>query len=57
LPGYRNISVDGTEKAKEDRYPNRIWGQEALVEEVSPAAALSFSMDEESVEASSEPVE
>jgi DNA-directed RNA polymerase subunit beta' len=29
LPGYRNISVDGTEKAKEDRYPNRIWGQEA----------------------------
>jgi DNA-directed RNA polymerase subunit beta' len=56
LPGYRNISVDGTEKAKEDRYPNRIWGQEALVEEVSPAAALSFSMDEE-VEASSEPVE
>jgi DNA-directed RNA polymerase subunit beta' len=57
LPGYRNISVDGTEKAKEDRYPNRIWGQEALVEEVSPAAALSFSMDEESVEVSSEPVE
>jgi DNA-directed RNA polymerase subunit beta' len=57
LPGYRNIAVDGTEKAKEDRYPNRIWGQEALVEEVSPAAALSFSMDEESVEASSEPVE
>jgi DNA-directed RNA polymerase subunit beta' len=56
LSAYRNIEVDGTEKAKEDRYPNRIWGQEALVEEAAPVATLSFSMDEDSADASSEPV-
>jgi hypothetical protein len=48
--------VDGTEKAKEERYPNRIWGQEALVEEAAPVATLSFSMEEDSADSSSEPV-
>jgi DNA-directed RNA polymerase subunit beta' len=56
LSAYRNIEVDGTEKAKEERYPNRIWGQEALVEEAAPVATLSFSMEEDSADSSSEPV-
>jgi DNA-directed RNA polymerase subunit beta' len=49
LSGYRNIEVDGTEKAKEERYPNRMWGAEALVPETAPAVALSFSMDDDAL--------
>jgi DNA-directed RNA polymerase subunit beta' len=27
LPVYRNITVEATEEAKNERYPNRIWGE------------------------------
>ncbi|MEY4648379.1 MAG: DNA-directed polymerase subunit beta [Actinomycetota bacterium] len=37
LPQYRNISVDATEEAKAERYPNRIWD--------APAASESFTGD------------
>jgi DNA-directed RNA polymerase subunit beta' len=47
LSAYRNIEVDGTEKAKEERYPNRMWQAEPVAPESSPAVALSFSMDDD----------
>jgi DNA-directed RNA polymerase subunit beta' len=49
LSGYRNIEVDGTEEAKEERYPNRMWQQEAIAAEAAPAVALSFSMDDDAL--------
>jgi DNA-directed RNA polymerase subunit beta' len=48
LGAYRNIEVDGTEEAKEERYPNRMWQQEAVAAEPAPAVAISFSMDDDS---------
>ena len=55
LGAYRNIEVDGTEEAKEARYPNRIWAPEVQVP-AAPAAELSFSMDEDSADLDSEQV-
>ena len=49
LGAYRNIEVDGTEEAKEERYPNRMWQQEAVAAEAAPAVALSFSMDDDAL--------
>jgi DNA-directed RNA polymerase subunit beta' len=49
LGAYRNIEVDGTEEAKEERYPNRMWQQEAIAAETAPAVALSFSMDDDAL--------
>ena len=51
LSAYRNIEVDGTEKAKEERYPNRMWGAEAIAQEPAPEVSLSFSMEDEPVAA------
>jgi DNA-directed RNA polymerase subunit beta' len=51
LSAYRNIEVDGTEKAKEERYPNRMWGAEAIAQTSTPEVSLSFSMDDDSIDA------
>ena len=53
LPEYRNIEVDGTEEAKEERYPNRMWQQ---IPATTPAPELSFSMEEDSADLDAEQV-
>jgi DNA-directed RNA polymerase subunit beta' len=53
LGAYRNFEVDGTEEAKAERYPNRIWSdakdydsQDLDSQELSLSIADPFSFDE-----------
>jgi DNA-directed RNA polymerase subunit beta' len=48
LASHRNFEVDGTEEAKAERYPNRVW-EASTVEQFDgvelESAELSFSAD------------
>jgi DNA-directed RNA polymerase subunit beta' len=52
LSAYRNFEVDGTEEAKAERYPNRIWSDASYdsadldSQELSLSIADPFSLDE-----------
>jgi DNA-directed RNA polymerase subunit beta' len=52
LATYRNFEVDGTEEAKAERYPNRIWSDAAFdatdleSQELSLSLADPFAIDE-----------
>jgi DNA-directed RNA polymerase subunit beta' len=53
LAAYRNFEVDGTEEAKAERYPNRIWSDASYdsadldSQELSLSIADPFSLDEQ----------